>query len=283
MHQRIAFLYKDNCCTEKNHVQLKIKGKFKRLLKTVEKAFKKLHKNKKYNYNDILEVEEFKKVVDDTTEIFNLAIEGETLPEELTEKFKKDVFVFSGLKTHAQLLEASKLLFTKDNIFKSFEVFSHDIAGIKENYNEHYLEAEHNYAVGTMQNVDRWQSFSNSDRYYLQYRTAGDAKVRETHKALDNITLPKNSEFWDSYFPKNGWRCRCTVVEVLKDNANVSDEKKAIENAKIATTQISKNGKNKLEIFRYNPAKKGVIFPPDHPYQKTINANPLAKKLKDEF
>ena len=43
------------------------------------------------------------------------------------ENLKKDVFYFSGLKTHAQLLEASRLLLKPDNTIKPFKDFYQDV------------------------------------------------------------------------------------------------------------------------------------------------------------
>ena len=50
--------------------------------------------------------------------------------------------------------------------------------------------------------ADKWIRFQkDGDKYDLQYRTANDKRVRDTHKALHNVTLPINSRFWDSYYP----------------------------------------------------------------------------------
>ncbi|MDB0602625.1 phage minor head protein [Tenacibaculum maritimum] len=217
----------------------------------------------------------------DTSEIFSSVIIDNDLPEKLVKKFKEDVYIFSGLKTHSQLLEASKQLFTKDNKIKSFETFSKDISKLKKDYNENYLEAEHDYAVGTMEQVERWESFSDSERYYLQYRTASDDRVRDTHAVLHNTTLPKKDNFWNFYTPKNGWRCRCSTVQVLAATNDVSSSSEAIKKGNKATTKIGKGGKNTLEIFRYNPAKEKVVFPPKHPYNKITGANKVKAILKD--
>uniref|UniRef100_A0AA94F0J5 Phage head morphogenesis domain-containing protein n=1 Tax=Flavobacterium columnare TaxID=996 RepID=A0AA94F0J5_9FLAO len=55
----------------------------------------------------------------------------------------------------------------------------------------------------------------DTERYYLEYRTAGDDRVRDSHAALNGIVLPKRRPFWQKYYTPNGWRCRCHVVEVL--------------------------------------------------------------------
>lgn len=123
--------------------------------------------------------------------------------------------------------------------------------------------------------ADKWSNFS--DDYNLQYRTAGDERVRDSHDKLRDTTLPKDDTFWDSFYPPNGWRCRCTVVEVLPEDYKVSDSKKAKEQGELATSQIGKDGKNKLEIFRFNPGKQKVVFPPSHPYSKVAGAKEAAK------
>ena len=191
----------------------------------------------------------------------------------MRKSLEEDIFLFSGLKTHAQLFEASRQLLTEDKKVKSFSQFSKDVSSIKSNYNENYLEAEYDFAVGSGLMAERWENFNDSDRYYLQYRTAADDRVRDSHQVLHNTTLPKEDPFWDLFFPPNGWRCRCTVAEVLAYLNEMSDAKKAFQNGESATYQESKNGKNKLEIFRFNPAKEKVAFPPKHPYHKVAGAN----------
>lgn len=59
----------------------------------------------------------------------------------------------------------------------------------------------------------RWQQLlANAERRpYLQYRTAGDARVRPQHRAWNGQVHPINSAFWASHYPPNGWGCRCTV------------------------------------------------------------------------
>ena len=199
----------------------------------------------------------------------------------MLKSLKQDIFVFSGLKTHAQLFEASKQLLTADKTIKAFDLFNKDVAKIKSNYNKNYLEAEYDFAVGSVQMADKWENFSDSERYLLQYRTAGDDKVRITHQPLHNITLPKSDKFWDKFFPPNGWRCRCTTLQVLAHTNEQSNSKEASKKGNKATTQIGKSGKNKLEIFRFNAGRKKVVFPPKHPYRKVQGANKIAPILKE--
>lgn len=107
----------------------------------------------------------------------------------------------------------------------------------------------------------RWKEFEkDGEDYYLQYRTAGDARVRKTHQRLHGITLPITSKFWDKYFPPNGWNCRCTVVQVRKNKYPLSDETQAMNLGSQATA-----GKHQ-EMFMYNPGKKMTTFPAYNAY-----------------
>lgn len=59
----------------------------------------------------------------------------------------------------------------------------------------------------------RWaQLQANADRRpFLQYRTAGDARVRPQHRQWNGRIYPITDAFWTTFYPPNGWGCRCTV------------------------------------------------------------------------
>lgn len=190
---------------------------------------------------------------------------------------KQDIFIFSALKTHAQLQEASKELLDEAGNVRSFQQFEQAYKQINSNYNVNYLEAEYEFAVSTSQSAANWSQ--TNTRYNLQYRTAGDERVRISHQVLNKITLPVEDDFWKWYYPPNGWRCRCNAVQVIKDKYEVSDSEASIALGDTATTQIGANGKNKLEIFRFNPGVSKVVFPPEHPYRKLQDSNTVIKQV----
>lgn len=241
-----------------------------------------LHKNGRYESSDLLKVSEYKALIDETTKVFDETIQNNIVPEPMAQKLKNDAFIFSGLKTHAQLLEASTLLMDKEGKVRSFEQFAQDFNKINQNYNQHYLEAEWQFAISSSQSAANWAKINPEGRYNLQYRTANDDRVRDNHRVLHDITLPQDDPFWVSYYPPNGWRCRCTVVEVLKSKYEVSDPQKALEQGEKATTQIGANGKNKLEIFRFNTGAEQKLFPPKHPYNKVKGAEEVKKVLQND-
>lgn len=59
----------------------------------------------------------------------------------------------------------------------------------------------------------RWaQLEANADRRpFLQYRTAGDARVRPQHRQWNGLIYPVGDTFWQTHYPPNGWGCRCAV------------------------------------------------------------------------
>lgn len=256
------------------------KTPFKQALNSSEKAFKKLHDRENYKPEDLFKTKEYKKLIQQTSNILSGAISDNDIPADMLRSLKNDVFTFSALKTHAQLLEASKLLMTDDGKVKSFSAFSKDIESIKSGYNQNYLEAEYQFAITSSQMAGKWTEVSND--YDLQYRTAADDRVRETHQVLHDVTLPADDAFWLSYYPPNGWRCRCNAVQVRKGKYDVTDSKLANSAGEKATTQMGADGKNKLEIFRFNPGAQKVVFPPAHPYRKVQGAKSVEALAKAE-
>ncbi len=55
------------------------------------------------------------------------------------------------------------------------------------------------------------------DVWGFEYLTVGDDRVREEHEVLDGIKRKKDDEFWDQFWPPNGWNCRCQAVAIYDD------------------------------------------------------------------
>lgn len=108
--------------------------------------------------------------------------------------------------------------------------------------------------------ASRWEQFDDDEDHLLQYRTAGDSKVRPEHAELNGVTLPKSDSFWDEYYPPNGWNCRCTAVEVLKSKYPQTDHDEAMRRGQKALQKDSK------KMFRWNPGKEQRSFPAYNPY-----------------
>lgn len=90
----------------------------------------------------------------------------------------------------------------------------------------------------------------------LEYRTVLDQRVREEHVKLHGVIRPIDDSFWDTHYPPNGWRCRCSVR---------SSDKEVTPTKKIPKVPIHKH-------FRHNVGKTGQIFDEkQHPYYKYIH------------
>lgn len=48
-------------------------------------------------------------------------------------------------------------------------------------------------------------------RPYWQMSVINDERTRPAHAALSDVVYPAEHPFWDTYYPPNGHRCRCTV------------------------------------------------------------------------
>lgn len=236
------------------------------------KAINEIYTNKEFNIN---KSKNFKNLVNETYRVLSSVVKEE-VPNELTFALKNDIFYFSGFKSFQQLNEVSSLLRDeKTGGFKSFERFKTDVLKIDNTYNRNYLNAEYNFAVSSCQMAVKWQDFEqNADEYNLQYRTAGDDKVRADHQALNGTTLPIDDPFWNSFLPPLDWNCRCTVVEVLKNKYKISDSQLSIERGKSATSLP------RQKIFRFNSGKELKIFPLKHPYYKTYETDLIKKIIK---
>lgn len=252
------------------------------LLNITQKAFDVLYSRESYKPDDLMNVPEFRAVVEHTAEVFSSAVPHE-VPQEMRDYLEKDVFIFSGLKTHTQLTEARSYLKDENGNIVSYDRFEQKILKLNEQYNRHYLEAEYQFAVHSAQSAANWANLQeNTSRYWLEYRTAGDERVRANHAVLNGICLPKDDDFWTEYYPPNGWRCRCVAVEVLARENTLSDSKKAKELGEKATTHIAPNGKNKLQMFRFNPGAEKKVFPPNNAYSKVVGAKDVKETLKEK-
>lgn len=203
-------------------------------------------------------------VINETYRILSDAVNssiGVKTPEALTEALRNNAFIFSGFKTYHSLSEVGLSLTNEKGHIKPYDDFRKDVLAIDRKYNQNYLYTEYNHAVTSSQMAAKWQDFEeDADRYDLQYRTAGDDRVRASHARLHNITLPADDPFWNEYLPPNDWNCRCTVLQVRKNKYPRSDSKMAMETGREVTAEP------KQKIFRFNPGKELKLFPQKHPY-----------------
>jgi SPP1 gp7 family putative phage head morphogenesis protein len=63
--------------------------------------------------------------------------------------------------------------------------------------------------------VGRWAAIQRTKKNlpWLRYVAVKDSRTRPQHLAWHETILPVDHPFWDTHFPPNGWRCRCTVQQ----------------------------------------------------------------------
>lgn len=86
--------------------------------------------------------------------------------EAMTDNAGSSLAVVTGMDTEIEFVETGKS----------------DAYNVHDRYNRHYLRAEYNFVHASARMAARWEEFAeDGDNYNLQYRTAGDNRVREEH------------------------------------------------------------------------------------------------------
>lgn len=183
------------------------------------------------------------------------------MSDAMRRRLTRSDYIFSGMKTFHELNEAFPSLLDENGNRKTFEAFLNDVRKIDETYNSNYLRAEYNFVQSSATMAAKWEEFAeDGGRYNLQYRTAGDSRVRPAHAELNGVTLPMSDSFWEEYYPPNGWNCRCTVVQVRKSKypETPHDEAMALGESALQT--------DKKGVFRFNAGKEQKTMPDYNPY-----------------
>ncbi|MEM1369263.1 MAG: DUF935 family protein, partial [Cyanobacteria bacterium P01_H01_bin.15] len=117
-------------------------------------------------------------------------------------------------------------------------------------FNRNYLNAELQTVLASANSASKWADIVKRSHIYpnLEYRTAGDERVRPGHAAMNGLIYPVNHPFWDTHMPPNGYLCRCVVTQT---------DKPAREGQDIPAPDAG---------FRNNPGKTGLAFTDDHSY-----------------
>ena len=64
---------------------------------------------------------------------------------------------------------------------------------------------------------------NTENRPYFQYVAVMDRRTRPAHAQLNGRVFKYDDEFWNSFYPPNGWGCRCRVRALSEDNLKERD------------------------------------------------------------
>ena len=132
--------------------------------------------------------------------------------------------------------------------------------------NPHKADVIFRTNIQTAFNAGHYKSMSDPTtkklRPYWKYVTAGDNHVRDDHAMMNNRIYAADNPIWDIWYPPNGYRCRCSVISLTKNQFEKEGGKidKGLQYIKVPGMDQPKpifpdKG------FNMNPAKK--IWEPD--------------------
>lgn len=277
IYKEIEALYNDNCCSNSNEVQALDLSTFDKL---IDKIANDLH-NKKLKPEDLssnLIQQTFRELNKSAEQGYGKAkynsfpADGKgALPLEL----QKNLYMFSGAKCYAQLQAINNLLYDANGKLRPFNEFSQLAKQTNRQYNLNWLQAEYQTARTAAQMAQKWESFQETADIFpnLKFRTVGDDRVRNEHKALDGVIRPINDNFWKKYYPPLDWRCRCEVVQTaerttmvpaeipqvqLKGNVGIDGEIFTTKGSYFKLVNTNENAKRNLELTKFNAPKQLV-------------------------
>lgn len=193
-------------------------------------------------------------------------VDYDTPDYNMLRNLERNVYQFSAAKNYQQLKDMTGALKDENGVVRSFKEFRDASQQISYQYNTNWLETEYNTAVNGSTLASRWSDF---ERYkdtmpLLEYVTAGDSRVREEHRVLNHVKKNMDDEFWNTYYPPNGYNCRCTVNQLTGGTET-------------PTHKI--NYPDVQPMFRTNLAKQGLVFPAEHPYYDGVPKSVLTQAL----
>lgn len=176
-----------------------------------------------------------------------------------------NVYSFSGASNYQMLKSMTLALRDENGNIRSFNGFKKEAVKISGTYTGSNLKTEYDTAIASSQMAGKWVDFekNKSVAEWLRYDTAGDSKVRKSHRLLEGIIKKVDDPFWDNYYPPNSWNCRCDVTQL-------------IHGTETAASSITLPD-DVPQIFKTNLAKQQIVFPDNHPYYNGL-PNEIKKK-----
>ena len=174
---------------------------------------------------------------------------------ELATELENNAASFAAFKNHDEQEQLTKLLVDSEGKPRTFSEFKKVAKPITDEYNITWLQTEYDQSIAQSQMAIKWQGFAEAADIFpnLEYRATMDGRVRDSHKALNGTVRPIKDPFWNTYYPPNGWNCRCTVIQTDKA---VTKPPKGIEPDK---------------GFDHNSGKDGKLFAEPNGYTEGIS------------
>lgn len=101
-------------------------------------------------------------------------------------------------------------------------------------------------------------------RPYWQYTAVMDRRTRPSHAALNGLVFPAGDPFWDSFYPPNGFNCRCRVRALDSENLQERGIDLSSSKGRLAQIQVPTSPKPDApmaEVTRFEYAPKKYVAP----------------------
>ena len=187
----------------------------------------------------------------------------------IVDKLRNNAGVAMAFKNWHNVSDLVDALVDESGTPRTFEDFKKNTKTINAQYNENWLKSEYQLAQRSATMAADWERIQADADILpnLKYVTVGDDRVREAHAKLDGLILPIDDAFWDSFYPPNGYGCRCTVEPTdagTKEPRYIPTEKEVPPS------------------FRQNVGKTGETFGSEHPYfdLKPADKKTIEKQIK---
>lgn len=214
------------------------------------------------------------KIVRDLTD--NLQLGVGKIPETNKEKYTDmvaamllNIYLFGAAKTY-QLTSAIEAQLSDGGARRPFTGYVEKAKPIASDYLGAYQTVEGDTALRSGKQGKAWQraTIREADFPYLEYVTKKDNRVRPSHEILDGIIRKVNDPFWTTFYPPNGWMCRCKTAP-----------HKEGESTDLRSFDRQEMLKNIPDEFRFNCGLEKRVFSRKHPYFKVPNEDkPFALK-----
>lgn len=220
--------------------------------KLIEKIAKDLHSGniKSTDFNEDLVRQIYGDLNDATGKGYGKTYTDYTRDPGRKMELEQNVFKFSAAKTYQEQARLNFLLKDEKGNRRTYAELKKEAAKMNLEFNQNYLNTEVNTFQRQGAQAEKWGKYNDQKGLYpnLQYKTAGDDRVRDDHDAIDDVIKPIDDKFWDRWYPPNGWNCRCYVVQTTK-----------------GITKGQPEGNPTLG-FQNNPGKTGKPMDEEHPY-----------------
>ena len=109
------------------------------------------------------------------------------------------------------------------------------------------------------------QAENTDNRPYWQYVAVMDRRTRASHAMLNGRVFRFDDEFWNDFYPPNGWGCRCRVRAL--SNYNIQDRNLDVDSAQGQLSQemklVSKQTGELKPVAVYKDPLTGHKISPD--------------------